>query len=291
MKGALLLLALLVPAEVVGQSAPQAVPFPELIGITKPARTASLGPSNPQILATVHVREGMTVIEDDPIFSFDDTQQRLRVASASATAESDLDVRLAEAKWQKAKLEFEWFRNLDSGNNASSKELNDARADMNIARLEYELARFELQQSRRNYEREKQVLDELHHHAPFSGYVAEIMHEPGEALDQQEVVLSLVQLDPLHILIDCPISLAHRVKVGESVDIHPVDVPWSPRKGEVLMKQQVANAASQTFRVKISVDNPDLTWMAGVKVAVLFADRLAHRPTEESLKATGAPKQ
>ena len=160
----MLVAALTVPLAVVGAGPPAASghpadkptdsihEIPELIGITKPAKTASLGPVNAQTLATLHVTEGTTVQSGEPLFSFDDTTQRVRVATARAEAESTLDVELAKAQWEKAKLEYEWFLSLDTGNNASSKELNDSRADMEIARLEFELAKFELAQSQRAYE-------------------------------------------------------------------------------------------------------------------------------------------
>ena len=42
--------------------------------------------------------------------------------------------------------------------------------------------------------------------------------------------------------------------------------------GEVLLASRIADGASQTFKVKLSVGNADLGWIAGMKVVVEFKD-------------------
>jgi RND family efflux transporter MFP subunit len=242
-----------------------------LIGITKPAQEASLGPVSSSRIMAIPAPEGAMVEAGDLLISFDDAIQQARVDAARADSESTLDVELAEARWRKVQHDYDRLMNLQGSANASTKELNDVRIDVNVARIEYELARFNLAQSKLSYERELALLRDLHIRAPFAGYIAEQFHFAGESLDQQDVVLRIVQLDPLHVTVDCPLALAPHLVVGQQVEVSPVEEQWRPRAGRIILTHRVANAASQTFRVKIAVPNEDLAWMAGIKVAVDFA--------------------
>ena len=80
----------------------------------------------------------------------------------------------------------------------------------------------------------------------------------------------LCQLDPLHVTVDCPLSLAPVVQVGDQARVRPADRAWAPRPGTVILAHRVADGASQTFKIKLSVDNKDAGWMSGMKVTVEF---------------------
>lgn len=246
-----------------------------LIGITTPYREATLSAVRPGRIAQIHVEEGVSVKQGDLVFQMVDDVQRARTAMAKATADSLLGVDLARAVWERDKRELARLTKLHGDANASSKELDDARAAEEIARIEHELAGFDHAQAMLAYEREKAQLDEHRAVAPFSGYVEERLKQVGETVDESEGVIRLAQLDPLRVWVDCPLSVAALLHTGDQLVVRPFDDRWSPRTGTVVMASRVADSASQTFKVKLTVPNANGTWMSGLKVAVEISPGVA----------------
>ena len=111
-------------------------------------------------------------------------------------------------------------------------------------------------------------MDELSLEAPFRGYISERLKEVGDTVEEREAILTVVQLDPLVVELDCALGDTPRLRAGQRVRIAPLDVSQAARVGEVYFVSKVADPASQTFKVKIWVPNADNSWAAGVRVAV-----------------------
>ncbi len=241
-----------------------------VIGLTMPFQQAVLAAVGPGRIAQIPVPEGGMVRKGDLVFAQDDRVQRARTELAKAAAESTIEIDLARARWELAKRDLHRLSGLYGDDSASSKELGDAHAQADMAGLEHELARFARDQAERAYRREAQRLQEYQALAPFTGYVTEHIKHVGETVNERDGVVRMVQLDPLKISVDCPLLLARSVHVGEQVRVRTVDPRWPPRSATVLTAGRVVDAASQTFKVKLKVDNAEAGWMAGLKVAVEF---------------------
>jgi membrane fusion protein (multidrug efflux system) len=260
-------------------ASPQAVGDPqvagprpnEIVGITAPCRTATLASVQPSRIARIETAEGSFVRRGDPVVQLEEGVQLARTEIAKATAETTLNVEHAKARWMRAQRDLDRLIRLHGSDSASSKELSDATADAEITRIEYELANFNQGQAVRAYEREKEVLKEFRLIAPFDGYVFEHLKHAGETVNELEGIVTLVQLNPLKVSVDCPVALAATVTVGDRFRVAPVDRRLSPRVGTVMLTSRTADGGSQTFKVKLHVDNEDVAWMAGLKVVVDFA--------------------
>ena len=246
-----------------------------IIGITGPQREATLAAVQPGRIARIAAPEGSVVEEGSLVFALEDGVQQARVEMAKSAAESTLEVELAEAKWERAQRDLDRLVRLHGSESASSKELNDARSDARIARLEHELAKFAHDQAALAFRREREALDQYYARAPFTGYVVEHLKHDGESVEESEGVVRLVQVDPLQVLVDCPLALAPFVRTGERIHVRPFDADCDARWGTVVLASRVADGASQTFKVKLTVPNGDAAWMSGLKVVVEFPHRNA----------------
>ena len=242
----------------------------EVVGITSPYREATLSVVQPGRIEQIKASEGSMIAEGSPVFALEAGVQRARTELARGNAESMLEVELAKAHLDRAERDLERLQRLHGNDDASSKELADARSAARIARLDYELAKFAHGQAALAYQREKELLDQFLIRAPFHGYVAEHLKHPGEAVEEGEGVIRLVQIDPLQVLTDCPLALAGSVKAGDRVRVRPAEGQWPALWGTVILASRVADGASQTFKVKLTVPNEDAAWMAGLKVMVKF---------------------
>ncbi|MCH7701791.1 MAG: efflux RND transporter periplasmic adaptor subunit [Planctomycetes bacterium] len=258
-----------------------------VIGVVQPFRTASLASVRQGPLASIAAPEGTRVTAGDPIFRLVDEAQRVRVQIAKAKAETTLAVELARARWEQARQQRDRLVDLHGEANATPKEYSDAVSEEAITHLEFEQARFKHAQDILAYELEQARLDEFHARAPFDGYVSRQIKEVGETIYQREFVVTVVQLNPLLVVVDCPLELAPRVHPGDRLTVRPMDDHWSPRQGTVVLINAVADAASQTFKVKLTVDNEDGGWTSGMKVVVEFPQRPADDGSMARTRKTG----
>ncbi len=238
--------------------------------MTVPVERVVLAGVQPARIVRINAVEGGVVRVGDVVVNLEESVQAARTEIAKATAESTLSIEHARARWDRARRDLDRLIKLHGKEFASSKEMNDAVADEQITHIEYELANFNLSQAARAYERERAALEEFRLRAPFDGVVVEHLKHPGETVNELEGIVRLVQLDPLKVVVDCPLDTAATVLVGDRYWVRPADSRRPPRVGTVHLAGPVVDAGSQTFKVKLTVDNADGAWMAGMKVIVDF---------------------
>lgn len=251
---------------------PSSRPSPTtIVGMTAPFETATLAPVQPARIAALAAPEGGLVRKGDIVVQLEERVQAARTEIAKASAETNLNIEHARARWDQAKRNLDRLQKLHGKEFASSKEMADAVSEEQVTRAEYDLAHFNQAQAVRAYQREAAMLEEFRLRAPFDGYVAAHLKRPGESINELEGVVTLAQLDPLKIVLDCPIETIGSISEGARFAVAPVDDRFSPRLGTVVFASRVADGGSQTFRVKLTVDNANAAWPSGLKIAVDFA--------------------
>jgi RND family efflux transporter MFP subunit len=252
-----------------------------IIGITSPKEEATLSALQPGRIERIEVKEGVFVRKDDLLVALDDGLQRIRTEIAKAQSQFTLEIERTQARMQEAQRELKRISDLANSQVATPKELDQAKLIAEITRIEHNIADFEHQQAIREYQRHKLLLEQRYIRAPFDGYVTKLHRHLGENVEEREEILTLVELNSLNVLIDCPLSLAYQIRIGDKIPVHPVNSHWLPRIGEVVLVSRVADPGSQTFKVKLVVINKDAIWKAGLKVEVDFSNKLARQTTSQ----------
>jgi len=259
-----------------------------VIGMTAASKKTTLAAVLPARIASIESAEGSVVSEGEVVVVLDDGVQRVRMEYARSAAASLAEVNLTRVRWEHGKREWDRLVKLRGDDYASSKELSDAYAHSEVARLEHALAKQQNRQAKLVFERERRQLEEFVIHAPFTGYVSQHLKEVGETVDQLEGIVTIVQLDPLEVNVDCPLWFAPYVNVGDRVAVEPSDVQSPVRSGVVVLANRVADAASQTFQVTIELPNAGLEWFAGLKVNIRFGAEGQSQLTKIPLKSSGS---
>lgn len=243
------------------------------LGLTAPSRSATLSAGQPGRLAALCVEEGASVSTGDLLAELDRGAQAARVEIARIEAESALAIERARVRHEVAQRERLRLEGLEEGARVSIKELDDARAAENIARLEMDLAEEARRRAVANYRLQLELSEERVIRAPFDGYIAKRIKEVGESVEARDGVMTLVAVDPLLVIVDCPIGVAARLEEGASATIAPADASdprLGARVGTIQHVSRVADAASQTVRVKLLAPNSDGAWSAGLSVQVCW---------------------
>lgn len=243
-----------------------------IVGFVVPAQVSTLACVQQARIARVLVKEGDAVEAGALLARMDDGYQRAKTEMARVEAESTLAVELARARWRKAERDWSRLQKLHGDDFASSKELSDAYAETETRRLEYELAHLAQAQAARGFEREKELLAQLQIRAPYRGYVSRIHRQDGETVDIGEPIVTVARLEVLEAVASVPLEYSERIRPGDALRVRPVDGRWSARPGTVRFASRVADAASQTMEVRVSIDNADGGWPAGIKAYLEFAE-------------------
>lgn len=241
-------------------------------GITTPARTIELAALVSARVRAILVDEGDTVPAGAVLIQLDDAVQLARTARAQREAESTLPIKLAEVRSAYAQRELERLQGLQANSVTSVKELLDAEAHADLMKLEHAWARVQHDLARREYETQAALLAQFTLIAPFPGCVSRLHTEVGATVEEREGVLTLMQLDPLIVVLDVPLAHAAQFKPGATCRVTTTAHPGANRTGRVKFVSPTADAGSQTVRVKLAVPNPDHAWRAGVQVRATLSE-------------------
>ena len=129
--------------------------------------------------------------------------------------------------------------------------------------MEQEFSKLEL-------ERAEAELEIRRIRAPISGIVADRVLDGGEYLRDDSKVVTIASLDPLRVEVFLDQSVFDEISVGQEAKVFPALLVDGYQRGEVTTKDVVVDAASATFRVRLSLPNSDGKIISGIRCHVEF---------------------
>lgn len=252
-----------------------------------PARSADLGSPLPGLVESVSVDRGDVVKEGQVLVRLRADVESAQTEAMRARADSDSELRGAQAAEELAQQRLQRARRLLSEGFVSGQALEQAEAEARVARERVAQAR----DARGLADREAQVsraqAAQRVIRAPFSGVVTERFAHPGERFEERPL-LRLAMVHALRVEVVVPAAYFGRIRVGQPVDVQP-DLPAMPsRRASVAQIDRVLDPASNTFRVRIQLPNPDLGVPAGARCSVNF-DGLQAATDRAVAPLTGGP--
>lgn len=160
--------------------------------------------------------------------------------------------------FQKALIAADVMDEAEATRQLAELELHEATEARTLAQLELQRTRAEL--GRRTVR------------SPITGIVVERFLSPGEYTEQQPI-LKLAQLDPLHVETFAPVSLLGKVRVGMQARVRPQALPGQDYVAKVTVVDKVVDAASGTFGVRLTLPNKRYRIPAGLKCRVQFLEQ------------------
>ena len=106
--------------------------------------------------------------------------------------------------------------------------------------------------------------------SPISGVVVARSRSRGEFVGQ-DPVLTVASIDPLSVELIVPVARYGSVKVGPFAEVMPEAPVGGIHRARVTIVDEVIDAASGTFGVRMELPNPNYEVPAGLKCKVRFA--------------------
>lgn len=249
---------------------------PEPMGcLIEPDRVAEVGSASVGVIDQIVVERGDVVQTGQVLARLSSGVERASMAVAESRARADAEVKAAEAAADLARNKLERARDLVKEKFISSQALEQAQAEWRVADQRAQQARDARDVAQREWQLSAAQLGQRFIRAPFDGIVVERYRTQGERIEREPVV-KLAKIDPLRIEAIVPATLFGSIRTGQLAQVTPQLQQFGTLKATVTLVDRVIDAASNSFRVRLSLPNPEHAIPSGLRCTVEFA---GGRPT------------
>ena len=213
-------------------------------GVAKPFRAVILSASLREVITDITVVEGDRIKEGQVIVNLQSAKEKVAVERLKLMQEK------AEFDYNAARRLFE--QNVSSKDEALAKELELKRIKADLKIAEADLAEREIR-------------------APLSGVVVHRLHEVGEAVNEAEAIMQVMEVDRLLLLFHLEATMLSVLKLGQEIEVNfPELSPPVQGRAKVQFIDPEVDARSGLFRVRLLLDNQDGQARPGMKVRAKF---------------------
>lgn len=189
------------------------------------------------------------------------------VAASRAKVEAELLAASAAADLAEAKVKRS--RDLVKVGFISKEALDQSETELRIAKnrvVQTEEARVI---SQNELDLSNSVLSQRSIRAPFAGLVMDRYRNEGERIEREPVV-RVAKVDPLRVEVVLPVSQYGQIKLGDLAAVKTEIADVQGVKATVVLVDRMVDAASNTFRVRLALPNPDHRIPPGLRCSIAF---------------------
>jgi RND family efflux transporter MFP subunit len=238
---------------------------------TQPAMTIELASAVGGIIKPVKVDEGSRVSAGDIVIQLDNSTEDVAARAAQLAAEDKSEEESARVTMEQAQDEAKIIKQLAKEGAEAELLYHQKQLAADVARYKYEVAKKMRQRAALELEAAKIALQRRTIRAPVAGIITRMPKHAGEAVQLLETVGQMAVTDTLHVLIHPPARLLGTFKVGQTLAIEMLEPKRETVTAKVQIVNEVVESASNTFRVRLAIDNAAGALRAGVKVRITVA--------------------
>ena len=232
--------------------------------LIEPDRISELGSPVVGIVEQVHVERGHRVAKGAPIISLRAGVESANANVAQIRSRMDADVRASKASLDLAKQKTTRAKALVEENFISVQALDQAVAEEEVAlqKLNQASGQKELWDGERRVAEEQLGLRVVR--APFSGVIVERYANLGERVEEKPLARVAV-INPLRVELMVSTLQFGTIALGDMITVRPELPGVQAVTAKVVHIDKVMDAASNTFRVRLSLPNPNDELPAGLR--------------------------
>lgn len=239
--------------------------------LIEPDKVADLGSPVIGVLESIRAERGDMVKKGQPLALLRSDVERASAEVARSRAASEADLRAAQANRDLARQKLTRAEDLVARNFLAQQALDQARADFQVAEQKLMQTRDQLRVWGREVGVAEAQVGLRTLRAPFEGVVVERYLSAGERVEEKPV-FKLARIDTLRVEVIVPAARFGSIRVGELASVKP-DLPnAAPVAASVALVDRVVDAASNTFRVRLTLPNADLRLPAGLRCRISFGE-------------------
>jgi len=239
--------------------------------LIEPDKVADLGSAVIGVLDNLRAERGDVVRKGQVLAVLRNDVERATAEVARTRATTEADLRSAEASRDLARQKMRRAEDLVAKNFVAQQALDQARTDFQMAEQKVQQTREQLRVWSREVGVAEAQVGLRTIRSPFDGVVVERYLSLGERVEEKPI-FKIARIDPLRIEVIVPAARFGTIRVGEVAIIKP-DLPnVAALDATVALVDRVVDAASNTFRVRLSLPNPGNTLPAGLRCRITFGE-------------------
>jgi RND family efflux transporter MFP subunit len=246
--------------------------LPQLDCVIAPHLISDVSSQVDGVIDSISVERGDLVQAGQKLVVLDSRVEMATLAYAKRRADATAEVSANRASAEFNSRRHLRIKSLYQDKVTSLDQVDEAGTQARLAKLELQRANENIQLAQLDYKRTQENLAQRTIISPFDGVVVERFLSIGESVEDTPV-LRIAQIDPLRVDVIVPVAYMRDIEVGQQATIYPEAPVSDAYSATVTIVDQVADAASGTFRVRLTLPNPDLAVPAGLRCGVKFNER------------------
>jgi RND family efflux transporter MFP subunit len=242
--------------------------------VINPSVVADLGSAVPGVLSDVRVDRSDFVERGTVLAELESGAEAATVELARARASLTSEVELRRANAAFGNRQHERTKDLFERKVLSTNEMDERQTEARVANIQLRQALDNQRLARLEQIRAEEVLSRRVIQSPITGVVMERFKSVGEYVEDQPVV-RVAQLDPLHVEVIVPVEQLGKIRPGMQAEIWSEVVADTAWKATVSRVDRVADVASGTYGVRLSLPNPDHRIPAGLRCRMSWLEQSA----------------
>ncbi len=238
--------------------------------VLEPSLTVKLGSPVASILSRVMVERGDRVTRGQVVAQIESSVEEAMVAANEERAKSTAEIEAKQSILKQKAGVMQRKGDLLTRNAASVQDAENAQSDYRVAEQEVLLALLGKRMAELELARSRATLEQRIIRSSIDGVVTQRSLGPGEYVHQDAAIVTVARIDPLNVEAFMPVSQFGRVRVGDMAVVRPDDPVGGVLPARVEVVDQVFDAASGTFGVRLSLPNPDNAVPGGLRCRVTF---------------------
>ena len=238
--------------------------------VMDPSLTVKLGSPVTSTLSEVLVDRGDTVKKGQVVARIESGVEEAVVKINEARAASKAEIEAKQALLEQKNGVLKRKLDLQSHNVSSTQDVETAQAEYNVAKQDVAIATLNRDMAELELTRSRALLEQRTIRSPIDGIVDQRSLGPGEYVRPDANIVTVSRVDPLNVEAYLPVRYYGAIKVGDFANVHPDDPVGGDHKAQVSVVDQVFDAASGTFGVRLTLPNPANQVPGGLRCKVTF---------------------
>lgn len=232
--------------------------------VIEPFMVVKIGSPIEGIIAEVSANRGQVVKKGEILARIESSVEEQTLRMSEANAKSVVEVEIAKSRIEMLEREVERKTILVSKDWNAKVVLETVENELQEANLQLDGARQRHNLSILDRDRAKAQLERRVIRAPMDGVILRRLIGPGEYIHSQASVAQLAVIQPLVVDVFLPSELYNNLEVGQLMTVHPAEPIGGTYEAHITVIDQVFDAASDTFGVRLEMSNIDNQLPAGV---------------------------
>lgn len=224
------------------------------------------------MIEALHVQRGTWVAKGQILAALSSGPERAALDLARSRATNEGEIKSAQARVEITRKKYDRADELLKKNFVSANARDEAEAEYRLALEQLRVALENRRLAELEVKRAAEVLAQREIRSPVAGVVVEVLLRPGEltSSNQKDPIVKLMQIDPLNVELILPVREFGRIKPGQRAWVLPEAPVGGKYVARVEVVDQMVDAASGTFGVRMTLPNPDRKIPAGLKCRARF---------------------